>query len=108
MLNALNWVNIKHLAEINTLVFIHKYKVGQLPDYLSGSLKTFTEIHEYSTRYRSNFVLDRKNKKQTQNSVFFKTLMLYNNLSDEIKSAISNVRFKYSLKAYYRVQYYVQ
>lgn len=98
MLSALNWLDIEKLLEFNALKFIHKIKLGLMPKYCADKLTTFSEVHEHNTRHREDFILDHKQKKATQNSVFFKTLVVYNTLPLDIKNCDCVKKFSISLK----------
>lgn len=102
MLMTLNWFNIQEYLEINSLKFIHKIHLKLLPQYCINKLSTFKDIHDHNTRGRDNFILDHKNKKSTQNSIFFKTVCVYNKLPISIKESQRISEFVRKLKQYYR------
>lgn len=86
MLKKLNWMNTKELLEYSALVFIHRIKLGLSPNYLNGKLKTFAEVHDHDTRSKTSFILEHHNTKSAQNTVFFKAVIAYNKLNNELKN----------------------
>lgn len=97
MLCRLHWLNVYQFSKFQTLVFIHKMRLGVVPSYLSESTQTFDSIHRYNTRGKCDFYLDHKNRKSGQNSVFFKGLYEYNNLNSNLKKMPIH-RFKREVK----------
>ncbi|KAK9871505.1 hypothetical protein WA026_012876 [Henosepilachna vigintioctopunctata] len=102
MLTRLNWVDIASYLEINSLKFIHKIRLKLLPDYCINMLSYFKDIHDHNTRNRENFILDHKNKKSTQNSVFFKAVNIYNKLPNNLKECRKMAEFNSKIKRHYQ------
>lgn len=102
MLNTLNWFNIETYLEINSLKFINKIRSQLAPKECNQRLKTFNETHNHNTRHKNNFILDHKNKKKTQNSIFFKAASKFNTLPEHIKDSRNMSEFNRKIKEYYR------
>lgn len=100
MLQSLNWMNICDFLKYNVLCFLHKIKVNAVPDYLKNILIKFDEIHEHDTRSKQNFVVKRARKSSTHCSIFYKGVVEYNRLSNDLKATSMKV-FKRSLKMYF-------
>lgn len=101
MLETLGWLNIQQFLEYNVLVFIHKIRLGEEPEYLQNILKTFENVHDYDTRGRQNFVLQRVRTTAGQNSIFFKGISKYNSLNQAEKDTRSIISFRRLLKDSY-------
>ena len=94
MLKVLGWMNVYNYVEFNVLIFIHKIKLHVVPPYLQENIQTFEDFHNYNTRGRINFVLQRVNTTAAQRSIFFRGLNTYNSLSREAKQARNIASFK--------------
>ena len=94
MLKVLGWMNVYNYVEFNVLMFIHKIKLHVVPPYLQENVQTFEDFHNYNTRGRINFVLQRVNTTAAQRSIFFRGLNTYNSLSREAKQARNIASFK--------------
>jgi hypothetical protein len=94
MLSTLGWLNVKQRVYFNTLVLIFKMKNHMLPNYLSEKLSYVRDMHDHNTRTRNNFVLPNYTKAVSQNSVFYKGIRLFNQMSDEMKNARTVKEFK--------------
>lgn len=101
MLMQLNWLPIKEMLELNSLIFIHKIKSGLMPAYFNGMMRSFNEIHNYNTRNKDSFTLNHKNSKKAQNSIFFKGLIAYNKLPANVRGIVSIKNFKSRVKSLY-------
>ncbi|XP_067622537.1 probable RNA-directed DNA polymerase from transposon BS isoform X1 [Eurosta solidaginis] len=55
LLDSLNWLSVKQNITYYTLKFIHNIKLGNLPNYLSESVRLNREVHSYQTRHNNNF-----------------------------------------------------
>lgn len=98
MLQDLNWLNIRNLVKMHTLIFLHKIKLGLMPDYLCTLLTVFSQVHNHETRHNNNFYLTHKSKKTAQNSIFFRGLIEYNALPEIIKKLPLINKFKIELR----------
>lgn len=102
MLKELNWFKISDLVEIHCMRFLHKIRLNLAPLYCSNKLMKFENVHGHDTRFKHNFILEHKNQKQAQNSVFFKAVVVNNALPENIKESNSISQFMSSIKQYYR------
>lgn len=100
MLKELQWLPVRELLLFNTLVFIHKIKIGQAPQYLLNKVTYTSEIHQYNTRHREHFYIPRVDQERSQNSLYFKGLSKYNSLPVDIKSTDTITKFKKLLKSF--------
>lgn len=94
MLQKLNWIDIRKLVKVQVLTFIHKIRIGLHPDYFAELMMSCDDVHNHQTRNKNNFYLEAKNKKTTQNSIFFKGVREYNKLPNSIKGSITIAKFK--------------
>lgn len=92
MLSVLNWLSIIDLINYYTMIFIHKIKIRQYPNYLEISKNR--EIHSYPTKSSNHFRLERYNKQATKHSVFYEGVKAYNSLPVEITNAQTIKQFK--------------
>lgn len=100
MLRELNWLPVEQFLEMKSLIFIHKIEKGVMPKYFDNALKKVKNIHNYETRNAENFFVDRKKYLKTQNSIFFKTLNVYNKLPNRFK-ILKVKKFETEIKKYY-------
>lgn len=104
MLRKLNWLNSNDFLEMQALIFIHKIKIKCAAPYLYNFLTKFKETHNHATRGAENFILCHKQLRSSQNSIFFKGLMRYNQLPNQLKN--HNLRkFRAALKSKYMESY---
>lgn len=101
MLERLNWLDIGSLLEVNALIFIHKIKLNLAPKYLNNLVQIFRDVHDHGTRNNNNFIVQHKNTKKGQNSIFFKALLLYNQLPKNIKELNTIISFKNKIREHY-------
>ena len=77
MLDALRWLNAHKILELNTLNFIQKMKIGEVPEYLTEQLKYVREAQPYRLRNANNFKLQRADTSAMQKSLYYKGLNMY-------------------------------
>lgn len=101
MLNTLEFMSVSQLIVFNTLILIFKMVRGQCPEYLCEKIK-FRGDDEFRSRLRNRNDIEkiRATKKSTQNSVFFRGIELFNNLTDELRNETSIEKFKTKLRKY--------
>lgn len=68
MLDELEWLKVEDLLEMKALTFVHRIKLGLMPEYINNKISIFN--HNYGTRYKENFILDHRKTAQYQNSIF--------------------------------------
>lgn len=98
MLKTMQWLNVGDFAKLQSMIFVHKIKLKILPEYLQESLTTFEQTHHYETRNKQNFILPHINKSSTQKSIFFKGLVDYNKLPNDLKEIENINNFKIKLR----------
>lgn len=86
MLEALSWMSIKQRIWYQSLIFIFKLKNGMLPNDMTKHISYTSDRHHYQLRNINDFNIDRTKKKSTENSIFYKGVLQYNSLPDELKS----------------------
>lgn len=94
MLSSLNLLGVNQLVTYNTMIFIYKMLNKLLPKHLIENCKFVKDIHEHNTRSRENFYINTVSSGLSQNSLFFKGLIEYNNLPNNVKSSSSLISFK--------------
>lgn len=94
MLNTLNIMNVNQLVTYRTLIFIHKIKLGSVPEYLGNRIQYVGEIHNHYTRNTNNFFIQPYNREKTTNSIFVGGIALYNELPGFIKDSENLNTFK--------------
>lgn len=100
MLNLTNLLSVKQTITHNTMIFIYKMLNDLLPRHLLKNCKFVREVHEYNTRARDNFYINKVNTNFSQNNLFFKGLKLYNELPNEVKCCDTLVKFKNLCREY--------
>lgn len=85
MLNTLEWMNVKQRVIYGVLVFIFKIKNNILPKYLQDSLNYVSDVQPYNLRNRNDFRIQYASSTNAQNSLLYKGLILWNELSNELK-----------------------
>ena len=87
---------IPELHELRILMFIHKcvYHTGTLPDIFRNYVTHTGNVHLYGLRRCYDLVLSRMKTSLGQRSLLFKGCLLWNSLSNEIKSNSSSNTFK--------------
>lgn len=104
MLNSLNWFNVNQFMYIQTMTFIFKITNNLLPNYLREKLLPTRNVHDRQTRIANsiNFYVKATTKVSSMNSLFFKGIVEFNLLPQELKEcrtvALFKNRLKYHLK----------
>jgi Reverse transcriptase (RNA-dependent DNA polymerase) len=94
MLSTLCWLSVKQRVYFNTLVLIHKMKIGVLPKYLSDALITVRDTHTRVTRQAANFALPKYTKRVAQNSLYYKGVKIYNSMMANTNGQQTNAEFR--------------
>lgn len=105
MLQTLQWHSVKQRIHFNTLLFIFKLKFNMLPQYLVRNLHLVGSLHRFNTRSSKNYSLSKMTKCNTQNSLFYKGIKLYNEMNDDIKNETNIYRFKSKLSDYCKLKF---
>lgn len=100
MLTVLQWLPVQKRLFYLTMVFVYKILKGLLPSYLQSFITFNNEIHNYNTRNQLNMHIEKTNSKKAMNSLFFKGLIEYNSLPQDIKEANNLDNFKRALIFY--------
>ena len=100
MLDTLQWLSIKQRIVFNTIIFIFKIIHNLLPNCLLKYIIQNSEIHNYPTRNCEDFKLPFRKRNYTQNSLFYKGLKVYNDLSRDVKNETNIVRFRRNLSSF--------
>lgn len=59
MLSNLNWLNVKNYCKYQVLIFIYKLENNLLPGGLNNLVKKNSEVHDYNTRQKDWFHINR-------------------------------------------------
>ena len=92
--DILNWVELSTRRKIHKCVLVFKCLNNLVPEYLSGYFTRNSSIHSYNTRSKNNLHLPKPNLSLGRRSFIYSGSLLYNNLPDEIKNAVSLTKFK--------------
>ena len=107
MLASLQWLSVEQRIKFNTLKFIYKMEIGELPKYMTEKLVKKREIVETGLRRRSNFILPNYKKNATQNSLFYNGVKMYNEFKTEMDKSSNFHEFKKKattfVKKYYSI-----
>lgn len=106
MLNVLDFLTVKQKTVFNTFVFIYKIKNKLLPSYLCGKATNFSDVHNYNTRNKNDFVLTNKcNTESLASTVLCRGLYEFNCLPVNIKICENLDKFKQHLREYVLLKY---
>jgi ribonucleotide reductase beta subunit family protein with ferritin-like domain len=72
------------------LVLVKKIINGEIPNYLSKSVKFVSEFHNYETRGRNNIRVSTVTSAFAEKSLFHSGFICFNNFSDGAKSSSKN------------------
>lgn len=101
MLKVLNMLSVSQKIMFNVNLFVFKLKHNLLPQYICDNFKLFKDVHNYSTRNCTDFILlNRCNTMQMLNSVLYRGLIEFNKLPVNVKNCNNLNEFKYHLKKY--------
>ena len=92
--DILNWVELSTRRKIHKCVLVFKCLNNLVPEYLSGYFTRNSSIHSYNTRRKNNLHLPKPNLSLGRRSFIYSGSLIYNNLPDEIKNAVSLTKFK--------------
>lgn len=94
MLDSLGFMSINQRLVYQNIIFIYKILSGMLPDYMLNKITFVRDIHKYDTRSASNIYVPTARTSATQNSLFYKGLVLYNSLPSYIRSCTHFTGFR--------------
>ena len=100
MLKILGWFSVKQRLYFLTMPFIYKLSKGLMPDYFNEFVTLRSEIHNYFTRSRNQFNINRTRYTNTMLSLFHKGLNEFNKVPVTIKNAKTVTSFKKMLKGH--------
>lgn len=101
MLEVLNILSVKQKIVYNAFVFIDKIKNQLLPTYICDKTKNFSNMHNYNTRNKNNFVLINKcNSEILASNILCRGLLDFNNLPRKVKMCETLVEFKKCFREY--------
>lgn len=100
MLKELKWLSVYQACLYYTLILIFKIKNHLLPSYLSANLKLNSEYHSRNLRNKNDFRLPNFTKECSQNSLYYRGVQKFNEITQEMKlctslSAFKNLCFEY-------------
>lgn len=102
MLSTLDWQNVANRLYYLTMVFLFKLSKGLLPSYFDQFITLNSEVHNYITRHRNDYYLERTNTKSGMKSLFFKGLQSFNRLPVDLRSCNTVRQFKRDLYGFIR------
>jgi hypothetical protein len=100
MLDSLNLLSVKQQVFANALCFIHKITKGLCPIYLAQEIFKRGDTHQHTTRGRNELGVRTCRKSSTQNSLFYRGVMIYNEFNRDLNlnnDSITTVREKAKL-----------
>lgn len=102
----MKFMSVRQLIVFNTFVLIFKMRGGQCPEYLCSKIKARgdNEVCD-KLRNRNDIETIRATRHCTQNSLFYKGVRMFNELTDELKNETDLAVFKNKLKTYVIDQY---
>lgn len=84
MSKKINWFSIKEFIEIDSLLFIYKFRLNLLATYFEGVLKSFPEIHNHDTKKKIVF-FNSQEFQACSKQYFFKAGIKYISLAKKVK-----------------------
>ena len=78
MLNALRWLNVRKILELNTLNFIQKINIEEAPEYLTEQLEYVGEVHDFRLQQAYTSVMHK--------TLYYKGLNMYNKMPNYLKN----------------------
>ena len=81
MLDSLHLLSVKQNLMLNVFIFLFKLLNNMLPQHLLQFCTFVYEVHEYHTRNRDHFYVERTRNRYCENQLFIKGLKLYNDLT---------------------------
>jgi Reverse transcriptase (RNA-dependent DNA polymerase) len=94
MIDMLQWMTVKQRIHFNTLKFIHRMEIGELPEYLTSKLVKKKDVQRYDLRRKNDFQLPNFTKDCTQDSLFYKGIQLYNQFKEKFRDELNSSRSK--------------
>ena len=92
--DILNWVELSTRRKIHKFVLVYKCLNNLVAECFRGYFTRNSRIHSYNTRRKNNLHLPKPNLSLGRRSFIYSGSLLYNNLPDEIKNAVSLTKFK--------------
>jgi hypothetical protein len=107
MLRELGFQSIQQRLSFNSLKLMFKIENGLAPKYLKNILKKNKERYCYNLRRKSLYEIPNFTKEFTQNTLFYKTLNLYNKCKQKFEPKdFDNLRsFSRKLKEFVREEF---
>ena len=94
---SMNLLTLSELYKLNCILFIYKCLYSELFIDFRNKMLTGAEVHDYNTRYSSNFRLPYNTLKRVRQSFFFKGIEHWNKLSSDLVVFKRNLLFKVNL-----------
>lgn len=94
-------MSVKQIVILNTLIVLYKVINGLWPKYLSSKIKIKSDNPaKVKLRNRNEFETSRAIKAYTQNSIFYKGIVLYNKMPQTLRNESNLNKFKKMVKKY--------
>ena len=93
-LKELGWLSIERLLQLRDVTMVFKCDNDLAPIYLCNKLSKRSEIHNYSTRHRSDLNLGLCRTEAAKRSFFYRAVKHFNDLTSDTRSANSVSIFK--------------
>ena len=100
MLKTLGWIGVEGFLEMQTLIFIHRMRLGNVPEYLGDVLISFQQVHDHNTRNKTGFMLQQTMSSAAHNSIFVRGVVQYNRLPITMTQK-TLMQFKHKIKEHY-------
>lgn len=91
MLECLSFMSVNQRLILNNVIFVYKLIHNMLPQYMTDRVRFVHEVHDYHTRQTNEIYIPFAKKTQTQKSLFYRGLSIYNSLPQPIRSS-RNIR----------------
>lgn len=103
MLDNLNFLSVRQVIILNTMVFIYKLLHRMLPEHLLDNCTFVRDVHDYNTRSRDNLYIETVSNNYSQNNLFYNGFKQYNDLPGMMKDCTTLEKFKNLCKEYVKM-----
>ena len=99
MLDALDWLSVKQMLNLNVLLFFHRLTMFESPDYLYFKLRKVSDTHRYPTSSADDYATPTYKNEFSQNSLFYKGVKLFNEFLNYRKAEFENRQAAFKVAA---------
>ena len=91
-------MTIDNLIEYHEYLYMYKILNKKMPKSLGKKYYTYNMFHTYRTRIGNNIMIPRRSKQIYKTSIFYKSIELWNTLTEEEKNSKSLAIFKRKIR----------